>query len=80
VAILSTVLDCERAIEVNIAIIRGFVPLREIMSTHKDLARKLDNLERKLGEHDKKFSQSSQDRPAGRRRLTHPAGLGIIAT
>ena len=30
--------------------------LREIMSTHKDLARKLDELERKLGEHDEKFA------------------------
>jgi hypothetical protein len=56
VAMLSTVLNSERAIEVNIAIMRAFVRLREIMSTHKDLARKLFDLERKLGEHDEKFA------------------------
>ena len=56
VAMLSTVLNSERAIEVNIAIMRAFVRLRQIMSTHKDLARKLDDIERKLGEHDEKFA------------------------
>ena len=56
VAMLSTVLNSERAIEVNIAIMRAFVRLREIISTHKDLARKLNDLERKLGEHDEKFA------------------------
>jgi len=50
VAMLSTVLNSERAIEVNIAIIRAFVRLREILSTHKDLARKLDELEKKYDE------------------------------
>ncbi len=49
-------LNSDRAIEVNIAIMPAFVRLREIMSTHKDLARKLDDLERKLGEHDEKFA------------------------
>jgi hypothetical protein len=34
---------------------RAFVRLREIVSSHKELARKLDDLERKLGQHDKKF-------------------------
>ena len=56
VAMLSSVLNSDRAVEVNIAIMRAFVRLREIMSTHKDLARKLDALERKLGEHDEKFA------------------------
>jgi hypothetical protein len=56
VAMLSSVLNSDRAIEVNIAIMRAFVRLREIMSTHKDLARKFDALERKLGEHDEKFA------------------------
>jgi hypothetical protein len=55
VAMLSSVLNSDRAIEVNIAIMRAFVRLREILATHKDLAAKLDELERKLGEHDKKF-------------------------
>ncbi len=55
VAMLSSVLNSDRAIEVNIAVMRAFVRLREIMSTHKDLARKLAELERKLGAHDEKF-------------------------
>jgi phage regulator Rha-like protein len=55
VAMLSSVLNSDRAIEVNIAIMRAFVRLREILASHKDLARKLEDLERKLGEHDEKF-------------------------
>ena len=51
----SSVLNSDRAIEVNIAIMRTFVRLREILATHKDLARKLDELERKLSDHDAKF-------------------------
>jgi hypothetical protein len=53
---LSSVLNSDRAIEVNIAIMRTFVRLREIISSHKDLARKLDALERKLAEHDDQFT------------------------
>jgi hypothetical protein len=55
VAMLSSVLRSDRAIEVNIAIMRAFVRLREILATHKELARKLEEIERKLGEHDEKF-------------------------
>jgi hypothetical protein len=55
VAMLSSVLNSERAIDVNIAIMRAFVRLRELLASHKDLARKLDDLERKLGDHDQKF-------------------------
>lgn len=47
VAMLSSVLNSERAIQVNIEIMRAFVKLREILSTHKELARKLEELERK---------------------------------
>src|SRR5258708_29002296 len=54
-AMLSSVMHSDRAVEVNIAIMRAFVRLREIMSTHKDLAAKLEKLERKLGEHDEHF-------------------------
>ena len=50
VAMLSTVLGSEQAMEVNIAIMRAFVRLREILSTHKDLARKLNELEKKYDE------------------------------
>jgi len=47
VAMLSSVLKSERAISVNIAIMRAFVKLREIMLTHKELERKIQNLEKK---------------------------------
>jgi hypothetical protein len=55
-AMLSSVLNSDRAVEVNIAVMRAFVRLREIMPTHKELARKLNEIERKLGEHDEKFA------------------------
>jgi hypothetical protein len=42
VAMLSSVLNSERAIEVNILIMRTFVKLREMISTHKELANKFD--------------------------------------
>ena len=52
VAMLSSVLRSERAIRVNIAIMRVFVRLREILSTHKELAHKLRLLEKRIGRHD----------------------------
>ncbi|MDP3042666.1 MAG: ORF6N domain-containing protein [Candidatus Omnitrophota bacterium] len=52
VAMLSTVLNSERAIQVNIAIMRAFVKLREVLLTHKDLAQKLEELERKYQLHE----------------------------
>ena len=45
VAMLSSVLNSDRAIEVNIAIMRAFVRLREILATHKDLAERVARLE-----------------------------------
>ena len=44
---LSSVLNSERAIEVNITIMRAFVRLRAMLATHADLARRLDELEQK---------------------------------
>jgi hypothetical protein len=52
VAMLATVLNSERAILANIAIMRAFVKLREILSTHKELAHKLAQFERKIEKHD----------------------------
>ena len=46
VAMLSSVLKSERAILVNIAIMRAFVQLRQLLASHEDLARKLADLER----------------------------------
>ncbi len=56
VAMLSSVLNSDQAIEVNIQIMRAFAKLRELMMSHKDLARKMDDLERKFEEHDKNFT------------------------
>jgi hypothetical protein len=47
VAMLSSVLNSPRAIQVNIAIMRAFVQLRAILSTHAGLARKLEEMEKK---------------------------------
>jgi len=47
VAMLSSVLNSERAIKVNIEIMRAFVRLRRLLASHADLARKLDALEKK---------------------------------
>jgi ORF6N domain len=59
VAMLSSVLNTDRAIEVNIQIMRIFTKLREMMISHKNLARKIEDLERKFQdkfkEHDQKF-------------------------
>jgi hypothetical protein len=52
VAMLSSVLRSERAIAVNIAIMRAFVRLRELASADAELKRQLDDLERRVGGHD----------------------------
>ena len=49
---LSSVLRSKCAIQANIAIMRAFVKLREILFTHKELTHKLDELERKIEKHD----------------------------
>jgi hypothetical protein len=52
VAMLSSVLNSERAIKINIYIMRAFVKLRHILSGHKVFEMKLRELEKKLGSHD----------------------------
>ncbi len=52
VAMLSSVLNSERAIGVNIAIMRAFVRMREILLMNKDLAAKIEALELKYKNHD----------------------------
>ena len=47
VAMLSSVLRSSRAVQVNIAIIRTFVRMREAIASHKDLARKIVDMEQK---------------------------------
>jgi ORF6N domain len=55
VAMLSTVLNSEHAIEVNIAIMRAFVKLRQILESNEELNRKFAAVIRKLSTHDKYF-------------------------
>jgi len=55
VAMLSSVLRSERAVQVNIAVMRAFVKLRGILSAHKELAGKLSELERKTERHDREI-------------------------
>jgi len=50
VAMLSSVLRSPRAVQVNIAIMRTFVQLRRLMDTNRDLARKIESLEKKYDE------------------------------
>jgi hypothetical protein len=50
VAMLSSVLNSSRAIEVNILIMRAFVRLRGMISSHKELLRKLEDMEKKYDE------------------------------
>ncbi len=52
IAMLSSVLKSKRAIHVNIAIMRAFVKIREILATHKELADRLNELERRMGRKD----------------------------
>jgi hypothetical protein len=55
VAMLSSVLRSKRAVQVNIEIMRAFVRLRTMLSTHKELARKLDQLEIRIADHDEQI-------------------------
>ena len=53
VAMLSSVLRSKRAIRVNIAIMRAFVRLKQVLSTHKELAQKLEEHEKRIDKHDR---------------------------
>jgi hypothetical protein len=61
VAMLSSVLNTERAVQINILIMRAFVRLRTLLSTHKELARHLDEIEARFSNqltgHDQKRSE-----------------------
>ena len=57
VAMLSSVLNSDRAIEVNIMIMRAFVKLREIITGHKKIESKIRDFERKLNEQEDKIVQ-----------------------
>jgi hypothetical protein len=52
VLMLSSVLNSDRAIKVNIRVMRIYVRIREMMMLHKDILQRLENIERKLNIHD----------------------------
>ncbi|MEY2521422.1 MAG: hypothetical protein QOF24_3181 [Verrucomicrobiota bacterium] len=56
VAMLSSVLKSDRAVRVNIAIMRAFVRLREALETNRELALKFSQLEKRVGKHDEEIS------------------------
>jgi len=56
IAMLSSVLNSERAIKVNIAIMRAFVKLRQMLDTNRELASKFSELERRVGKHDEEIA------------------------
>jgi DNA-binding PadR family transcriptional regulator len=56
VAMLSSVLNSERAVKVNIAIMRAFVRLREALETNRELAQKFAELEQRVGKHDEEIA------------------------
>src|SRR5204862_4427096 len=56
VAMLSSVLNSERAVQVNIAIMRAFVRLRQTLETNRELARNFSGLERRVGKHDEEIA------------------------
>lgn len=75
VAMLSSVLRSERAIEVNVEIMRAFVRLRQLLIANDDLGKKLSKLEKKYDRHDAQFKVVFQairelmDPPKKRRRI-----------
>lgn len=71
---LSTVLKSERAVLVNIEIMRAFVKLREILNSHAELAKKLSELEKKYDTQFKTVFEAIRQLmtpsiPAGRRKI-----------
>jgi hypothetical protein len=57
VAMLSSVLKSGRAVQVNIAIMRAFVKLRDILATHHELAQRLEQLEGRFDQHDAQIQE-----------------------
>jgi hypothetical protein len=53
---LGNVLQSQRAVEVSLLVVRSFVRLRELLATHKDLAVKFDELERRIARHDQSIA------------------------
>jgi hypothetical protein len=77
---LASVLNSRRAVEMSIVVVRAFIMLREVMATHRELARKIEELERNQKEHGRHIAAiydmvkklvAPPSRPA--RRIGYPA-------
>ena len=66
----ATVLNSPRAIEVSVFVVRAFVQMREAIGAHKEIGKRLDELERRVGTHDRAIGQILE----AIRALTQPAG------
>jgi hypothetical protein len=71
----ASILNSSRAIEVSVFVVRAFVQMRESLAAHKEVAKRLDDLERRLGTHDRSIGhildalrQLTQPQDAPRRR------------
>ena len=53
----ASVLNSPRAVEISVHVVRAFVHLRELVSSHKELSQKLNQLERKVGAHDRAIAE-----------------------
>ncbi|MEZ5400725.1 MAG: ORF6N domain-containing protein [Bryobacteraceae bacterium] len=80
VAMLSSVLKSPRAIQANIITMRAFVELREVMAAHRELAGRIERLERKYDQHDRELQSVftaiknllQRDQTASKRRIGSP--------
>jgi hypothetical protein len=58
---LSSILRSRQAIQVNIAIMRAFVQIREVLSTHQDLLRRLETIDKRLASHDGRLEEHASE-------------------
>ena len=78
---LGNVLKSDRAIGISLLVVRTFVQLREMLSTHKELAAKLEALERKVGSHDQAIvGLIDATRQLMTPRVQSKRSIGFIAT
>jgi phage regulator Rha-like protein len=81
---LSSVLNSKRAVQVNLRIIRAFIALRETLAAHKDLARKIEDLQRQQKQHGEQLGavysivKSLIEAPARPKRRIGFAVTGIV--
>jgi hypothetical protein len=65
----ATVLNSRKAIEMSVFVVRAFIQMRDVPGTHREIRRRLDDLERKVGAHDDAIQEILQ----ALRHLTQPA-------